>query len=114
LKRCRLRRISRRWQFNSLFRNGSSYWGSVIKAKFKRNALGCIRLGFSVSAKKGNAVQRNLFRRRLRQYSAEAVVEQGYDAVIFPLLPLKDTRWADMKQDMEALSKRAKKDVQKG
>ncbi len=82
-----------------------------MRARYQRNTLGRIRLGFSVSAKTGNAVERNVFKRRLRQYSVEKVVEKGFDAVIFPIVPLKKTNWKTIKADMEKLVRRAEKNI---
>lgn len=75
----------------------------MLKARYLKNSLGQIRLGFSVSAKRGNAVHRNLFRRRLRQYSVEKVTAQGFDAVIFPLKQLTEIKWSTVLEDMEKL-----------
>ena len=71
-----------------------------------------MRLGFSVSAKKGNSVRRNLFKRRLRQYSVEVNLEmdKGIDAVIIPLVRLEKIRWSHLKTDMDNLVEAAKKE----
>ena len=71
-----------------------------------------MRLGFSVSAKKGNSVKRNLFKRRLRQYSVEIKLEQnqGIDAVIIPLVKLDKTKWREIKADMDNLVKSAQRE----
>lgn len=71
-----------------------------------------MRLGFSVSAKKGNSVKRNLFKRRLRQYSVEVNLEmdKGIDAVIIPLVQLENIRWSHLKADMDNLVEAAKKE----
>ena len=100
----RLDRIRKSWHFRKILSKGKRFRGNVIRAKYIRNTLGRIRLGFSVSAKTGNAVQRNLFKRRLRQYSVEKRVLSGYDAVIFPQVPLEGISWEEMKKDMEKLS----------
>ncbi|MCK5840540.1 MAG: ribonuclease P protein component [Candidatus Sabulitectum sp.] len=98
------------WQFRKLLRRGYRFTGKVLRARYHKNTLGRVRLGFSVSAKTGNSVQRNLFKRRLRQYSVEVVVEKGFDAVIFPTVPLKDTDWKMIKVDMDRLVKHAEEE----
>ncbi len=97
------------WQFRKLLRHGFRFKGDVLRARYKKNTLGRIRLGFSVSAKTGNAVKRNLFKRRLRQYSKERAVDNGFDAVIFPIVPLKSTNWNKLLEDMERLVIQAEK-----
>ncbi|PIE51759.1 ribonuclease P protein component [Candidatus Fermentibacteria bacterium] len=98
-----LKKLNRRWQFEKLFRKGGYFRGKVLKARYSRNSLGCLRLGFSVSAKKGNAVKRNLFRRRLKQYSVEKEQKTGFDAVILPTVKLDAVVYREMISDMEKL-----------
>ena len=105
-RRC-LKRVRKSWHFRKILKSGRYFKGSVIRARYIKNSLGRIRLGFSVSAKTGNAAQRNLFKRRLRQYSVEATAENGYDAVIFPLVSLDLADWKRMLLDMERLTAEA-------
>jgi len=107
-KHC-LQSIKSGWQFRKLLRQGYRFTGKVLRARYHKNTLGRVRLGFSVSAKTGNSVQRNLFKRRLRQYSVESVVIKGFDAVIFPTVPLKYTDWKMIKVDMDRLVKHTEK-----
>jgi ribonuclease P protein component len=107
LKRNCLERIKFNWQFRKLFKKGQRYSGIVIRARYHKNTLGRLRLGFSVSAKTGNAVERNLFKRRLRQYSVERKVDRGLDAVIIPRVKLKKMNWKIMKADMDEFVKQA-------
>lgn len=81
----------------------------MLRARYYGNTLGQMRLGFSVSAKTGNAVERNLFKRRLRQHSVEKVLKKGFDAVIFPIVPLKETNWNKILNDMEKLVEHTEK-----
>lgn len=105
-KRC-LKRVRESWHFRKILRSGKYFRGSVVRARYIRNSLGRIRLGFSVSAKTGNAARRNLFKRRLRQYSVEVIPEKGFDAVIFPMVPLEKADWNSMREDMNRLSEEA-------
>ncbi len=75
----------------------------MLKARYLKNSLGCIRLGFSLSAKSGNAVKRNLFRRRLKQFSVEKDQTTGFDAVILPADKLVSVCYRDLIEDMEQL-----------
>jgi len=109
-KHC-LKSIKNSWQFRRLLRQGYRFHGDVLRARYLKNTLGSVRLGFSVSAKTGNAVKRNLFKRRLRQFSVEKKVHIGFDAVIFPVKPLKQVNWRGVKADMEKLVKQAEKNI---
>ncbi|MCD6588246.1 MAG: ribonuclease P protein component [Candidatus Fermentibacteraceae bacterium] len=109
-KHC-LKSLKNSWQFRRLLRQGYRFHGDVLRARYLRNTLGSVRLGFSVSVKTGNAVKRNLFKRRLRQFSVEKKVDTGFDAVIFPVKPLTQVNWSGMKTDMEKLVKQAEKNL---
>ncbi len=104
MKRRVLKRVRKSWQFRKLLRQGKYFRGNVLKARYLKNSLGQIRLGFSVSAKTGNAVRRNLFKRRLRQYSVEKDTLVGYDAVVFPVRRLESIGWEEMLEDMNRLT----------
>ena len=104
-----LERVRKSWHFRKILKNGSYFRGGVLRARYMKNSLGRIRLGFSVSAKTGNAVKRNLFKRRLRQYSVEKTVSIGYDAVVFPLVFVTSLRWEQIKEDMDRLTEEIQK-----
>lgn len=108
LVRRRLKRVRESWHFRKILRNGRQIRGSVLRIRYTMNSLGRIRLGFSVSAKTGKSVERNLFKRRLRQYSVEKEVERGFDAVVFPEKKLVDISWIDLKEDMDMFVERVR------
>lgn len=99
--------LKRTRDFVRIFRYGKRFSGEVLRAKYCRNTLGVIRLGFSVSRKSGNAVSRNLFRRRLRHLAIEKDTRVGFDAVVAPLVKLKGMEWASLKEDFDGLAKKA-------
>lgn len=94
-------------EFMRLFRSGQRFKGVVIRARHCRNTLGIIRLGFSVSRKTGNAVQRNLFRRRMRHLAREASAGPGFDAVVTPQLKLWEIGWSSLCEDFAKLLREA-------
>jgi len=62
-----------------------------------------LRLGFSLSAKSGNAVKRNLIRRRIRDLGGRNRRRAGADIVILPAGRLSNAKWNDIKEDFEKL-----------
>jgi ribonuclease P protein component len=100
-------------QFVRLFQSGRRFKGKVIRARYCGNTLGVIRLGFSVSRKSGNAVARNLFRRRLRQLAIEnASGCVGIDAVVAPLMKLREIDWVSLRDDfMDMIGNRRREEA---
>lgn len=68
------------------------------------NTLGMVRLGFSLSAKSGCAVERNLFRRRVKSLARERTSCTGADIVILPQGRLGDATWPMVREDFRRLS----------
>jgi ribonuclease P protein component len=48
-------------------------------------------------------VERNLFRRRLRQLARETVPRRGFDAVVSPSVKLAEIRWRNLLEDFDRL-----------
>ena len=69
--------------------------------------MNCARLGFSVSAKAGNAVKRNLFRRRVKQLFREntTLKKKEIDIIVFPVGKLEHSSYKGLKEDVKKLSK---------
>jgi len=95
------RTLNKGYQFRRVFRTGKSFRGESFRAVYTVNTLGFIRLGFSLSAKSGNAVSRNLMRRRLRSLARHEGT--GADVVILPAGKLEGLGWAEVKRDFEEL-----------
>jgi len=68
-------------QYALVYRQGSTYVGSLFVMKVRPNGLTLSRYGFSISKKVGKAVQRNRLRRQLREIMRLRVVKPGWDIV---------------------------------
>ena len=102
-----LRRIEKTlkkgYQFRRVFRKGKAFRGVSFRAVYIKNTLGNIRLGFSLSAKCGNAVKRNLMRRRIKGIAEKNSEGLGADIVILPAGKLRDVRFQDIKDDFKKM-----------
>ncbi len=61
-------RLRKRSEFIHIYRKGVPYESQHFKVAVLPNTLGWRRLGVTVSKKVGNAAQRNLIKRRLREF----------------------------------------------
>lgn len=89
--------------FKELINKGTWFKGKYLKAVYRKNEHGDIRYGFSVSGKAGNAVKRNLFKRRIKQLIRETYERIEADIVIFPAGNLERSNYQGIKEDYESL-----------
>ncbi len=105
------RTLNKGYQFRRVFRTGKTFRGESFRAVYVTNTLGFIRLGFSLSAKSGNAVSRNRMRRRVRSLAGDERV--GADLVILPVGKLQGIGWDSVKKDFEKLMHHLRDSVSK-
>lgn len=74
--------LTKRAQYVSVYRQGSTYIDNLIVMKVLPNKLNLSRYGFSVTKKVGKAVQRNRLRRLLREIMRLKLIEPGWDIVL--------------------------------
>ena len=91
--------LKKGYQFRRILRTGNTFRGISFRAVYRLNSLGILRLGFSLSAKSGNAVKRNLLRRRLRHLAEEKGKSKGADVVIMPEGKLSAGNWKTVQKD---------------
>lgn len=106
------RTLNKGYQFRRVFRTGKAFRGESFRAVYAKNTLGFIRLGFSLSAKSGNAVSRNLMRRRIKSLARGKRV--GADIVILPAGGLEGLTWQSVKKDFEELMRYMKDQLPEG
>jgi putative membrane protein insertion efficiency factor/ribonuclease P protein component len=84
LSRGKRTRLSDSPDFERVYRQGAAYRGKLFSLHAFPNEFGTPRLGLSVSRRVGNAVTRNIVRRRLREifYSALPDISSDLDLVV--------------------------------
>ena len=75
-------RLRKTADFAAVWSEGRSKVDRLFVVRVRPNGLGVTRIGFSVSKRIGNAVARNLVKRRLREVTRATAVEAGFDIVI--------------------------------
>ncbi len=91
-------------------RDSKSVAVSFLAGRFLANGLASSRIGFVVSKKVSKkAVQRNKAKRRLREAARFlfSQIKPGFDVVIFTKPEIAESDFASIKQNLEALFKKA-------
>lgn len=93
-------RLKRNKDFSYLYRKGIKLKGKYISI-YKLRSSSEMKIGFSLSKKIGNAVVRNLYRRRLQEIFREEIgnlAPSKYVVVAFP--NIKESSFKDLKEDV--------------
>ncbi|MDO5690400.1 MAG: ribonuclease P protein component [Tissierellia bacterium] len=82
-KSLRLRKNS---DYQQVFKKGRSHWNKHFTIVMRKNEETGPRIGFTITKKYGNAVQRNRKRRQLKEIvrNNQQALISGYDLVIIP------------------------------
>lgn len=100
--------------FRRAFRKGRRYRGDTLKAVIAWNSLGVMRLGFSVSARMGNAVRRNRLRRRVRGMAGDYWPRASVDIVVRPAVRLEKMTLGMLKSEMGRIGAEIREMAQEG
>ncbi|MEW6584114.1 MAG: ribonuclease P protein component [Nitrospirota bacterium] len=103
-----LRSLTRRRDFDSVFREGISQTSKHLVIYARPNELEINRVGLAVSRKVGKAVARNRIRRLLRESLRKvfADVPRRHDFVLIATRHTADGTFDDFVREMERLAKR--------
>jgi len=99
-------RISKKKDFDNIFKNGKSARGAFLILKFLQNNLKINRFAFVVSKKVSpKAVVRNKIRRRLSESIKEFnnQSEGGVDIIFVALPKIKDKNFSEIKEETNNL-----------
>ena len=94
--------------FRQLYARGRHAAGPCLAMYCRKNRLGLIRLGLTVSVKLGPAVQRNRIRRRIREAYRlqEDVFLPGHDVVIVARFRAKSASFSDLSRELAGLGRK--------
>ncbi len=108
MPRGKLTRLTDSPEFERVYRQGTAFRGRLFSVHAFPNELGTPRLGLSVSKKVGNAVTRNVVRRRLREVFRSTVGRrpEGLDLVVSARPPAAGATFDELSREfIKALGK---------
>ena len=101
-------RLTESKRFNQIHREGSNAANRLLVIRALPNGLESSRFGFVVSKRIGNAVTRNLVKRRLRESIRHKRVKGGWDAVFIARRGAGSAEFRQLERAAENLLRRAK------
>ncbi len=104
----KLNSLKKNADFKKVYAKGRSAANSSFIIYALPNSLPYPRIGFSVSKKIGKAVQRNWFKRRMKELCRHnlEIFKSEYDYVLIPRPGLKEKSFAFWEQDLHKLIKK--------
>jgi ribonuclease P protein component len=101
------RRLHSRREFSEAFEHGRKIHGRFVTLFVRPNGRPASRLGLTVTRKFGDAVRRNLAKRRLREVFRTSPLPPGLDVVVVPKREFFDASFAALESDFRtALDRR--------
>ena len=102
--------LKKNHEFRRLYNRGKSEVSQHAVVYCRRNGSVGNRLGITVSTKVGNAVQRNLIRRRLKEIYrlSEDSLQQGYDIVIVARVKSRFSKYQELEKSVLSLFRKLK------
>lgn len=101
--------LKRHKEFRYTYRVGKSVGSHLFSLIWARNRTDSVKVGFSVSKKVGNSVQRNRVKRRLRACITPMLgsIRPGSNLIFVARREVLDVPFADMQAQMSGILKRA-------
>lgn len=90
--------------FQRVYKRSKNYWNRHFTVLMKKNGSKT-RVGFSITKKYGNAVQRNRIKRQLREIVRinRQALREGYDMIIIPKKNTFDMKYSDLEKSYQHL-----------
>ncbi len=103
-------RIKKSREFNFIYRRGKFVVSRSVVLYYYPNRLQAHRLGFSISKKTGNSVQRHRIKRRFKEAlrSLQGELKPGYDIVIVARKPAVNVKYREAREELWLACRKAK------
>ena len=91
-------RLRKNEDFKKVYKEGKNYWNRNLVLYKRKNKLDYSRIGFSITKKFGNSVERNRAKRRLKEICRLNFynVKDGYDIIIIPKKNIIDIDYKEL------------------
>lgn len=103
----REQRLRQSRDFAAVYRRGKPYRSDLLVLRVLRSGRAPSRIGFTVGKALGNAVQRNLVKRRLREAARSMALADGWDVVLNARLGALAAGYWRLRDEMRDLMRRA-------
>ena len=95
------KRLSKKKDIDNVFKKGKSFYNNIIGIKIIKNNEQIIRTGVIVSNKVSKkAVERNLYKRRIRAIDRETNKNDSFDILYIALPPIKEADFNEIKESI--------------
>ncbi|MEX0786546.1 MAG: ribonuclease P protein component [Dehalococcoidia bacterium] len=103
----REQRLRQSSDFTAVYRKGKPFRSDLLVLRVLRSGREPSRVGFTVGKALGNAVQRNLVKRRLREAARSLPLQGGWDVVVNARRGAAEAGYWNLREQMSALMGRA-------
>lgn len=100
--------LTRSQDFDRVYRQKASWASGLLVIRAAENHADYSRYGFSINKRVGNAVVRNLTRRRLREIMRRTILKPGWDIILIVRAPAARAQYNELNKAVEDLLRRAK------
>ena len=100
-------RLTNRRECEAVYKEGMSWSNNLLVLRALPNDRGSNRYGFAAGKRLGNAVVRNLVKRRLREGVRLTPIKDGWDMVFIARQAAVESDYHTLKRAMEELLSRA-------
>lgn len=103
-----MQRLKKREEFQQVIKNGKSVANEILVLYYMPNQEKSLRVGFSVGKKIGIAVERNYYKRVLREIMRryEPKIREGFDLILIARAAIKEKKFQEIEDLTERLMKR--------